>query len=77
MMKEVMKLNAGGVNLVAVEDDSLQGGMRYRVFKRWYERRNDHEQGWRRKQIATCPTIVAVLAVTEQCITNRGKYDKV
>ena len=72
MTKEVMKLNAGGVNLVAVEDDSLTGGMRYRVFKRWYG-----EQGWRRKQIATCPTIVAVLAVTEQCITNRCKYDKV
>ena len=72
MTKEVMKLNAGGVNLVAVEDDSLKGGMRYRVFKRWYG-----EWGWRRKQIATCPTIVAVLSVAEQCITNRCKYDKV
>lgn len=72
MTREVMKLNACGVNLVAVEDDSLTGGMRYRVFNRWYG-----DCGWRRKQIDTCPTMVAVLSVAEQYITNRGKYDKV
>lgn len=71
MTREVMKLNAGGVNLVAVEDDSLTGGMRYRVFKRWYE------QGWRGEQIATCPTMVAVLSVAEQCITNMTRFDKI
>ena len=69
--RKVLDINTDNVNLYCTFDDAGQAKP-YRLYRRWYEYRNDRDYGWHRKQVAQLSSLYNVICFVKEYYEQTG-----